>query len=71
MNKIYYALNRKGKKFPAICICFDEKAQDAVNFDEKIQKNTCNTMILAIIYNKIILYRFCIEYKRWKEQYIC
>ncbi|NBH13249.1 hypothetical protein D3Z36_03420 [Lachnospiraceae bacterium] len=71
MYKIYHEFFRIGRKFPVISTCFDEKAQDTVNFDEKIQKNTCITESLAIIYNKIALYRFCEEYKRWKEQYIC
>ncbi len=53
-----------GRKNPAICACFDKKAQDTVNFDENLQKNACNISAIAIIYNKINLYRILKEIQR-------
>jgi len=45
-------------KFPAISVNTDKKAQDTVNFEKKLQKSTCNMRAVAIIYNKINLYKF-------------
>lgn len=64
MEKDYYLIFQIGKKIPAISSCFDPKAQDTVNFDKKLQKNTCNIKIIAIIYNKINLYMFLRKIQR-------
>ncbi len=64
MEKNYNVFLGIGKKIPAICGCFDEKTQDTVNFDKKLQKNACNIRSIAIIYNKINLYMFLKEIQR-------
>ena len=58
MENTYHTFHGNKRKFPTISTYTDKKAQDTVNFDEKLQKNACNIKVIALIYNKISLYKY-------------